>query len=178
VISLIIGPMMSGKTSELLTKLERAYIAKKKVILIRPTIDNRKFLSHSGKNIKGFEEIFVSDLLDFDITNYDVLGIDEGQFHTFLKNFCIQASLKGKDIYISALHATSESEMFEQIIEVLPYCDYITKLNAICIDCGSELGNYTFFKNGSKTEKVTVGGAEEYVALCEKCYFKRRKLNG
>jgi thymidine kinase len=163
--------MFSGKTSELLTKLERASIAKKRVVLLRPATDNRGFLSHSGKKLNGFKEEFVKDLLDFDTFSYDVVGVDEGQFHKHLKDFCVQESKKGKDIYISALHATSESEMFEQIIETLPYCDIIVKLNAICTKCGSELGNYTFFKGGKKTEKVVVGGADAYTALCEQCYF-------
>ena len=174
-IELICGPMMSGKTSTLLTKLERAQIAKKKVILLRPSVDTRGFLSHRGVDLKGLKEVFVKDISMFDLTEYDdpdVIGIDEGQFHKGLKEFCVRESLKGKQIYISALHATSESEMFEQIIDVLPYCENIIKLNAICTNCGSEFGNYTFFRNGQKTEKVVVGGNQEYTALCEKCYFE------
>lgn len=170
-IELIMGPMFGAKTTTLLTKLERATFAKKKVILLRPSTDTRGFLSHSGKTIDNIDEAFVPDLMDYDTNGYEVIGIDEGQFHKRLKDFCIKESLNGKQIYISALHATSESEMFEQIIEVLPYCESIIKLNAICTNCGSEYGNYTYFKGGQKTEKVVVGGTQEYTALCEKCYF-------
>ena len=132
-ITLICGPMFSSKTTTLLTKLERAYIAKKNVVLLRPKTDNRGFLSHSGKKLDKIDEVFVQDLLEFDASKYDVVGIDEGQFHKHLKDFCVQESMRSKDIYISALHATSESEMFEQVIETLPYCDTIIKLNAILL---------------------------------------------
>lgn len=164
--------MFSGKSSELLTKLERAYIAKKSVVLLRPGVDSRGFLAHNGKKPNGFNEVFVEDLIDFDASNFSVIGIDEGQFHKHLKDFCIRESLNGKNIFISALHATSESEMFEEIIKIIPYCEYIYKLNAICTKCGSEEGNYTFYKEGKKTEKVVVGGSKSYTALCEKCYFE------
>jgi len=170
-IVLIVGPMFSGKTSSLLTKLERAIIAKKRVVLLRPGIDNRGFLSHSGKTL-DIQEQFISDLNDFDMSKYDVIGIDEGQFHKHLKEFVIRAAKTNKVIYISALHATSESEMFEEIVKVLPYCEEIIKLNAICTKCGSEYGNYTFFKSGKKTEKVVVGGIGSYTALCDNCYFQ------
>jgi thymidine kinase len=164
--------MFSSKTTTLLTKLERAYIAKKNVVLLRPTTDSRGFLSHSNRKLEFIPEIFVEDLLVADVSSYDVVGIDEGQFHKHLKDFCIRESLKGKHIYISALHATSESVMFEQIIETLPYCDDIIKFNAICTKCGSEYGNYSFYKGSGKIEKVVVGGTNEYTALCQKCYFK------
>ncbi len=175
-ITLLLGPMFSGKTSELLTKLERAYIAKKRVILLRPEIDNRGFLSHSQKEIKWLKTAFISDLSNFDLSNYDVIGIDEGQFHKSLKNFIIKANYNNKDIYISALHATSESEMFDEIVQTIPYCDSIIKLNAICTECGNELGNYTYFKEGNKTEKVVVGGQQAYTALCAKCYFTKMHI--
>ena len=125
-ITLIIGSMFSGKTSELLTKLERASIAKRRVVMLRPGVDNRGFLSHSGRKINGFKEVFTEDLLEFDMSNYDVIGIDEGQFHKHLKEFLIKANKLNKDVYISALHATSESEMFEEIIHAIPYCENIS----------------------------------------------------
>jgi len=176
VTTLIFGPMLSGKTSELLTKLERAHIAKRKVVLLRPGIDNRGFLSHSGRKLNNIKEIFVKDLLDVDLDSFDVFGIDEGQFHTHLKEFVIKANKFKKDIYVSALHATSESEMFDEIIKVIPFCENIIKLNAICTRCGNEFGNYTFFKEGKKTEKVVVGGSDAYTALCQQCYFKEMEI--
>jgi len=174
-ISLIFGPMYSGKTSELLRRLERAHLAKKSVVLLRPTIDYRPFLSHSQKNAEWLPQKFV-DLINFDASEYNMIGIDEGQFFNNLKEFCLKYSLAGKNIVISALHATSESTMFDPIIQILPFCDEIVKLNAVCMNCGSEYGNYTHFLAGNKTEKVAVGGKNEYTALCDKCYFSLKTV--
>lgn len=169
-INLICGSMFSGKTTELLRLLERAYLAGKKTILLRPKIDSRPFLTHSIKNTSWLEEQFVN-INEFDATQYDVIGIDEGQFHKGIKDFCLKYSLMNKKIVVSALHATSESEMFEEIIGLIPCCEEIIKLNAICTRCGSEFGNYTYYLSGNKTEKIAVGGSESYTALCAKCYY-------
>ena len=167
--------MYSGKTTELIRLLERAKIANKKVIMLRPEIDSRPFLSHSIKDTSWLEEQFVN-INQFDATKYDVIGIDEGQFHKGLKDFCNKYSLMGKHVIVSALHATSESEMFEEIIGLVPYCEKITKLNAICTECGSEDGNYTYYLAGNKKEKVTVGGNETYTALCSVCYHNKKNV--
>lgn len=162
--------MFSGKTTELLRRLERAFMGRKKVVLLRPGTDSRPFLSHSPKDISWLEEKFVKDLSEFDATEYDVIGIDEGQFHKGLKDFCLKYSLRGRNVVISALHATSECEMFDPIIEVLPYCEEIEKLNAVCTRCGHEEAGYTFYLAGNKTQKVAVGGSDAYTALCDRCY--------
>jgi len=99
---LILGPMFSSKTTTLLTKLERASIAKKRVVLLRPNTDNRGFLSHSNKDIQ-VQSFFIDNLLEFDIFKYDVIGIDEGQFHKHLKDFCIKAS-KAKKMFMFLLY--------------------------------------------------------------------------
>ena len=168
-IKLICGPMFSGKTSELLRNLERAHIGKKRVVLLRPMIDSRPFLSHSEKDTSWLKSMFLKTL-DIDCSDYDTIGIDEGQMHSNLVSFCRENSLKNKQIIISALHATSECEMFDEIVKVIPYCEEIVKLNAVCKVCGSDFANYTKYLGGSKTEKVAVGGSETYTAVCEKCY--------
>ena len=168
-ITLVIGAMMSGKSTEMLRRLERSYIAKKSTVLLRPKLDNRGFLTHSLKEVPWLETYF-TDLADFDASQYDVIGIDEGQFHNGLKEFCLKH--RDKQIIISALHATSECEMFEPVIEVLPYCEKIIKLNAVCSKCGNEYGNYSYYLAGDKTEKVAVGGSESYTAYCRECYFE------
>jgi len=168
-ISLVCGPMFSGKTTEVIRRLERAHIAKKRVILLRPSTDTRSFLSHTEQEVSWLPQLRTS-LVRLDVSEYDVIGIDEGQFHEGLKDFCLKHSLMGKHVIVSALHATSESEMFEPIIELIPYCEEIEKLNAVCTRCGSDIGNYTFYTVGKKTEKVAVGGSETYTALCDQCY--------
>jgi len=169
-ISLICGPMYCGKTTYLLHKLERAYLAKKRVVLLRPKIDTRSFLSHSQKDTSWLKEVFVENLSDFDTSDVDVIGIDESQFHHNLKEFCIK-NMERKEIILAGLVSTSECRIFEYISNILPYCDEIIKLNAICTHCGSDFGNYTFYKGGEKTVDVLVGAGELYTVLCRGCYF-------
>jgi thymidine kinase len=172
-ITLIIGPMYSGKTSMMLHLLERAYIAKKRVLLIRPEIDNRGFLSHSNKDTSWLEEQIFDLYYPPNLQDYDSIGIDEGQFQSSLKSFCLNHT--DKHIIVSALHATSECEMFQPIIDIIPYCENIVKLNAICTQCNSEYGNYTFYLGAQKNDKIVVGGKDIYTVLCNQCYSKVRK---
>lgn len=174
-ITLICGPMFSGKTTELLRRLERADLAGKKPILLRPKTDTRGFLTHTLSEVSWLKTKFVEDLRDVNATFYDTVGIDEGQFHHGLKEFCVKWGRDYRNIVISALHATSECEMFESIIDIIPYCDKIIKLNAVCMSCGSDNGNYTHYKAGNKIDKVAVGGTEEYTSLCRNCYFGDKK---
>ena len=177
----IVGPMMSGKSSELLQQLERAIIGKKKVCLIRPKVDNRNFFSHSNATQLTYNNldipIFYIQELDYDtaidwkeIRDYDVIGIDEAQFIGGLVDIVKYLNIDNKSIFFSGLLATSESEIFKPIADTLPYCDHIIKLNAVCSICGSDLGNYTYYKEGKKTNSVEVGGKDKYDARCWKCY--------
>jgi thymidine kinase len=170
-IELITGPMFSSKTTTLLSKLERAVIARKRVVLIRPIVDTRKFLMHSSENdLKIDDRIIIvttDDLLNLNTDEFDVIGIDEGQFHNHLKSFCVRELKDKKQIYIAALNATSEQVMFKEIIDIFPYCDEIIKLNAVCMKTGNDVANYThYIGNGIKKDDVLVGNTEEYEALC------------
>lgn len=176
-ISLIIGPMFSGKTTELLRRLTRSKIAGKKVILLRPKIDTREKLTHDNLTTNGIKEIFLNEINPDNFMDYDVIGIDEGQF---FKNLAASANIlanRGKKVIIAGLDATSELEPFEEILNCIPYSEEVVKLSAICTFCGSELGSFTHFKLGNKKEKIIVGGADLYNAICRKCLnkFKHNK---
>lgn len=170
-VTLILGPMMSGKTSELIRLLVRAQIAGKKVILVRPESDTRDYLTHDRKDHQ-LQEIKATSLSNIpNIFNYDVVGIDEGQFFNSMFMGDVNAlANRGKEVIISALNGTSEAYPFENVQELIPWSESIIKLNAICTKCGSEYGAFSYYKPGKKTEKVHVGGAEEYTALCRDCY--------
>ena len=66
--------------------------------------------------------------------------------------------------------ASSECKLFYEAIKILPYADKIEKLNGVCMDCGSELGNYSF-ADFDKKEEIVVGDSK-YKCLCAKCYHK------
>lgn len=170
-ITLILGPMLAGKTSELVRLLVRSSIAGKKVILLRPEADTRGFLTHDNKQYT-LEERFVGDInfIIDELKEYDVIGIEEGQFFPSLVGVCNLLAYQGKEVIISALNGTSEKEPFEVIQELIPHVESIIKLNAICTECGSEYGAFSFYKAGDKMDKVKVGNMSEYTALCRNCY--------
>lgn len=171
-ISLIIGPMFSGKTTELLRRLNRSKIAGKKVILLRPKIDTRGKLTHDNLTTNGIKEIFLTEINPDDFLDFDVIGIDEGQFFKNLSKSANDLANKGKNVIIAGLDATSELEPFEEIINCIPFSEEVVKLSAICSFCGSEYGSFTHFKSGTKKEKVIVGGSDLYNAICRECLNK------
>lgn len=172
-IEIIIGSMFSGKTTELLRRLTRLQIGGNKVILLRPTVDNRGILTHDCLDHK-IREQFVSKVSDYDCSNVDVVGIDEGQFFKGLATDANHLANMGKIVIISGLNATSEAEPFPEIQACIPIVESITKLNAVCTQCGSQEGSFTFYKKGNKTEAVLVG-EHEYTALCRSCYYGLNK---
>ena len=107
-LTLIIGPMFSGKSTELLRQLERYTIAGKKVILLRPDIDEREFLCHNGRKVK-IEQIMVKNS-DFIIKQkYDVFAIDEGQFFEREKLYRFVRDKINKTVLVSGLIAVFNS---------------------------------------------------------------------
>lgn len=185
-ITLICGSMYSGKSTTLLMKIQRAIYGRKNAVLIRPRIDSRGYFTHSLGNeelnqfvenkkltvleISEFTKEKVKHLCNF----FDSIFIDE---FFMIKNckFLAQEALPSNDIYFAGLIASSENEVFGEVISLLPYCDNITKLNGVCMECGSQLGNYSLFKEGHKTQSIVIGDINKYECVCKECY---KKING
>jgi len=168
-IHLIIGPMFSGKSTELLRRLTRAQIAGKRVALLRPAIDTRLNITHDKRPLQDIKEHILENLDDFDAEQADVIGIDEGQFFSELAHFAHKWANQRKKVVIAGLDATSELTPFEEILNVVPLAEEVIKLNAVCMACGSENGAFTVFKHGEKRQKVQVGGQDMYEARCRYC---------
>lgn len=174
-IELIVGPMFSGKSSELLRRLIRHKIAGKTTLLLRPLKDTRGFLTHDNKE-NTINEQFVENITDFnDLYNYDVIGIDEGQFFNDLKEVDKWANL-GIVVIIAALNGTSERTPFDSIQDIIPLADKIDKLDAVCTVCGAD-AQFSFYKLGNKNRDIEIG-EEEYTALCRKCWHQKSKMKG
>ena len=183
-IKLICGPMFSGKSESLTREIVRCTYAKKKILFIRPTIDNRGYITHSNDDFKitkavqegsidciyvaEFCEAVIEDILQ---ENYNIIFIDE---YFMIKNnrLFLETVLKTKkdiDICLAGLIADSDAKLFVEAVQVLPLCDEIEKLNGVCIKCGSMLGNYSYYK-GIKTNQIEVGDSK-YDCICGKCYY-------
>ena len=181
---MICGPMYSGKSTALFQRLERLLFARKRVLLLRPKKDDRGYFTHSGavdpvkleekypdkfviKEIKTFEP---EDIKNIIIDEFDAVFVDEYFMIPGIHHICHQTTF---DVYFGGLLATSECQLTTEAVMILPYCDKIKKLNAVCMDCGSELGSYSFAEF-EKTSEVVVGDSK-YVCLCQDCYDKRMR---
>ena len=187
-ITLICGPMYSGKSTTLIQKMERYIYANKRICLIRPVKDDRGYFTHGGidnvrkilKDGDGYLEIteFKEQQVKEIINKYDAVFVDEYFMIKGCKLLCdVLPENKRCDIYFAGLLATSENELFSETLQILPYCDDIIKLNGVCtgVDeqgCGSQHGNYSgYFGKASKTSDILVGD-NVYRCLCRKCYKK------
>ena len=175
-IQLILGPMFSGKSSELIKLIRRFNVKKQKTIVVKFSFDNRysfenecnvtthdKFTYPAIKCTKLSE---VKSILD----EHDVIGIDEGQFFPDLMSVCEDLANKGKNIVISALNANYKRESFESILNIFPKCEKIINLQSICYFCNED-APFTL-RTVNNTDEVLIGGIESYKPVCRVCYNK------
>jgi len=174
-IEVICGSMFSGKTEELIRRLKRVKIANLKVEIFKPAIDVRydevKIVSHDENAIMStpIENSQTILLLAQDV---DVVGIDEAQFFDDeICHVCEQLALRGSRVIVAGLDMDFMGKPFGQMPNLLATADYITKLHAICMDCGS-IAHYSYRKGASKSQ-VLLGEKDEYIPLCRKHYFER-----
>lgn len=181
-VTFITGPMFSFKTSTLFTRIERHYFAKDKVLLIRPSQDDREYFSHSKAVETGYNDLAITTIRvssfdgfsfrsDICLDHYDAIFVDEA----FMIKDCWRLAKKygaSKFIYLAGLMSSSENALFDEVAKFLPYCDEIVKLNGVCMDCGSQLGNYSYYIGSEKKAAILVGDSE-YLCLCQKCRDKR-----
>ena len=178
-----VGPMYSGKSTELIRNLttESSVVSPERILYVNHICDERKTsaankditthnITFSGKT--PFHTLKVSKLSDVDVTEYDVIGIDEIQFFTNIFLTILQWKNMGKVIYIVGLDGNSEQETFGGVSSLLPICETFFKLSARCKLCAQEgkrnaRASFTIC-NGIKDREILVGGEEMYSAVCWK----------
>ena len=109
------------------------------------------------------------------LDDYDVIGIDEGQFFTDIVEFAEKAANDRKVVIISSLQGTFLRGTFPNILALLPKCEKIKKLSAICKLC-KESASFTF-RTASKDSKQLIGGDDMYMPLCRECHARESNLN-
>jgi thymidine kinase len=171
-IEVICGCMFSGKTEELIRRLNRAKIAGQKVIIFKPQIDNRyhetKVVSHKNSNIDSIPIKEITDVIN-QSEGYEVVGIDEAQFFDEkIVSVCNHLAKRGQRVLLSGLDMDFEGKAFGAMPELLAIAEYVTKLHAICMKCGS---NASFsFRLSENKKTVLVGEKESYEARCRTCF--------
>ena len=174
-LELIIGPMFSGKSTELIRKIRLAKIIDKKVIVIKPIIDirykNNKIVSHSFES-EECESIQLLAEMDQKINNYDLIVVDEGQFFSDLKEFVLKwVDVNKKDVIVGGLDGGHKRNKIGDILELIPYSDSCVKIKSLCKKCND--GTHAIFTHrmNDNQAQVEIGGAETYIPLCRKHYL-------
>ncbi|KAH7832433.1 Thymidine kinase [Monocercomonoides exilis] len=171
-IELIIGPMFSGKTTELMRRIRRHSLGKRSCVVIKYKKDCRysedKLSTHDRSMCEAISCSRLQEAENF-VKMADVIGVDEGQFYPDLLEFCEAQANDGKIVIVSALDGTFQRKRFNDVVDLIPMCESVVKLTSVCMICG---GTAAFSKRIVADKSVElVGGAEAYTAVCRKCYF-------
>jgi len=172
-LEVITGSMFSGKSEELIRRLRRAQIAKQRVQIFKPAIDNRysdtNIVSHSEMKIPSESVSSSAELLARVHPDADVVGVDEGQFFDAeLPAVLSQLADAGKRVIVAGLDQDYLGRPFEPMPQLLAIAEYITKTLAICMVCGGPANHTQRLVQSS--ERVLVGATGTYEARCRHCF--------
>ncbi|TRX53738.1 thymidine kinase [Fulvivirga sp. M361] len=165
-IEVICGCMFSGKTEELIRRLNRALIAKQRVEIFKPSVDTRyhevDVVSHNETSIRSTPVDFAHDILLL-AGECDVVGIDEAQFFDeTIVEVCNKLANSGKRVVIAGLDMDFEGKPFGPMPNLLATAEFVTKVHAICAQSG-ELASFSY-RLTENEDKVMLGEKHKYEA--------------
>ncbi len=172
-IEVICGPMFSGKSEELIRRLRRAIIARKRVQVFKPVIDDRyskeEIVSHADSRLRAEAVPNASDILGKLDWRTQVVGIDEANFMGMdLVDVASRLADAGKQVIIAGLDTDYLGRPFHPIPELLAMAESITKALAICMRCGNPAKHTQ--RLVVSEELIVVGAGGMYEARCRRCF--------
>jgi thymidine kinase len=171
-IEVITGCMFSGKTEELIRRLNRARYARQSVKIFKPRIDERyaadSVVSHSRQELTAVAIENVNEIMD-QVRDVEVIGIDEAQFLAGdVVAVCERLANEGKRVIVAGLDQDFLGRPFEPMPRLMAVAEYVTKNLAICMRCGNPADRSQRLVRREAT--VVVGGSEAYEARCRRCF--------
>ncbi len=171
-IEVVCGGMFSGKTEELIRRLRRAQIAKQRVAIFKPVMDDRydsdEIVTHDRISIPSVPVRHPREILELG-RDAQVLGIDEVQFFDrTIVDVCQQLARGGTRVIAAGLDTDYCGRPFEPVPELLAVAEYITKTHAVCVVCGNPACRTQRLVRGG--DRILVGGIEAYEPRCRRCY--------
>ena len=172
-VEVITGSMFSGKSEELIRRLRRAIIAKQRVQVFKPALDDRytaaQVVSHSRWRLEAERVHKAAEILEKVDPRTEVVGIDEAQFFDEeLVTICGHMADLGKRVIVAGLDMDFRGEPFGPMPKLLAVAEEVEKVHAICARCGAP-ASYTQRLTQAQ-EQVVVGAAETYEARCRRCF--------
>jgi thymidine kinase len=172
-IEVICGSMFSGKTEELIRRLRRAAIARQKVQIFKPRVDDRysrdAIVSHNAQSLESMCVESAAEILERVHPDTQVVAIDEAQFlGPELVPVCDSLADRGKRVIVAGLDQDYRGRPFEPIPQLLAIAEYITKTLAICVKCGNPANRSQRIVRGG--DRVLLGAQGAYEARCRNCF--------
>jgi thymidine kinase len=172
-IEVVVGPMFSGKSEELIRRLRRAEFARQRVQIFKPAIDERysvnEIISHSGLGIASDNVTKASEIMEKVQARTEVIGVDEAQFlGDEVVEVCTKLANLGKRVIVAGLDTDYRGRPFEPMPRLLAVAEEITKLLAICVRCGNPAVHTQRLVDNE--ELIVVGAAGVYEARCRRCF--------
>ena len=177
-LELILGPMFSGKTSELRRRILRLKVVTDKVIIVNHLSDTRygsasETLSHDkisceSTAIKHLKSLYTSS----EYINANYVFINEAQFFIDLYDFCLTSVEKyNKNVVVFGLDGDFQRKPFGEILKLVPLANSVTKLTALCKQCGDGTPGLFTKRIVNKCEQILIGGEDMYQAVCRKHFI-------
>lgn len=175
-IEVVVGSMFSGKTTELLRRLDRYRRAGRHVqVFSRDTrYAEHAIVSHDRREAPATYAVTSDEIRERLDHRTQIVGIDEGQFYDEgLIRLCHELALDGKIIIVAGLDQDFRTEPFGVMTALMAEAEFVEKLAAVCQRCGNPA--IRNFRKGASEERIVIGAADMYQALCRRCYEQALK---
>jgi thymidine kinase len=174
-IEIISGCMFSGKTEELIRRINRAKIAKQEVAIFKPSLDHRyhskHVISHNANAVYSTPVDSAHEILE-KIGTASVVGIDEIQFfEENIVDVCVTLANNGVRVIGAGLDMDYRGLPFGAMPQLMAVAEFVTKIHAICVKCGN-VANFSYRLVPSE-EQVLLGETDAYEARCRKCFYEK-----
>jgi len=172
-LEVICGSMFSGKSEELIRRLTRAKIARRRVQVFKPRLDDRysevEVVSHGGLRLTAFAVSTSGEVLEKTDARTEVVGIDEAQFFDAgIVEVARRLADLGKRVIVAGLDQDYLGRPFEPMPALMAEAEEVTKTRAICVRCGAPASRTQRLVESA--ERVVVGAAGMYEARCRRCF--------
>lgn len=178
-LEVVCGSMYSGKSEELIRRVRRANIARLKVQVFKPKLDDRynkvNVVSHNGDHAEAVAVLDSGIMYATVEEETDVVAVDEAQFFDMgLTNVCRRLADQGKRVIVAGLDMDFRGQPFGPTPALMAIAEYVDKLQAICIKCGNPANRTQRLVNGlparATEPTILVGASESYEARCRRCH--------
>ena len=179
-LEVICGCMFSGKTEELIRRLRRAQIARKRVAIFKPVVDDRyapaEIVTHDRISVPSVPVRHPREILELG-QDADVLGVDEVQFFDrSVVEVCQELAGRGIRVIVAGLDTDYRGLPFDPVPELMAVAEYVTKIQAICVVCGNPATRTQRVVAGG--ERILVAGSGAYEARCRRCFRPPEEVSG